>query len=77
MYKKRFGNAVVQDLDTLEAQTGVYQPELQYMNNYQSKAPRMSCFADITESKNSENSLFSFDSDEEEEECVYHHCDAA
>lgn len=59
----------------IEAETGVLQPELQYMNNYQGQASRMKCFADITE----DESLFTSESEEEEEQSGsgYYHCDAA
>ena len=83
MYKKRFGSKQESvlpgaksaiDVNMIEAETGVLQPELQYMNNYEGQASRMKCFADITE----DDSLFT--SSDEEEELTgsgYYHCDAA
>ena len=84
MYKKRFsrkqdsllaGAKPAIDVNMIEAETGVLQPELQYMNNYQGQASRMKCFADITE----DDSLFTSESEEEEELAGsgYYHCDAA
>jgi len=84
MYKKRFtrkqdtpitGVKPVLDVKKLEVETGVLQPELQYMNFYQEQVSRMKCFSDITD----DNSLFTNES-EEEEECTensYYHCDAS
>jgi len=84
MYKKRFtrkqdtvlpGVKPVLDVKKIEVETGVLQPELQYMNNYQEQVSRMKCFSDITD----DNSLFSTEC-EEEEECAensYYHCDAS
>ena len=53
---------MIADIDEIEAETGILQPELQYMNNYQGQASRMKCFADITEPEE-ENTLFSNDLD--------------
>jgi len=84
MYKKRFsrkpdtglpGVKQVFDVKKIEAETGVLQPELQYMNFYQGQASRMKCFSDIAD----DNSLFTAEG-EEEEECAgnsYYHCDAS
>ena len=50
------------------------------MNNYQARASRLRCFADITESDEEQNnSLFSTDIHEQEELETngYFHCDAA
>ena len=63
MYKKRFarkaedGLKAVSDAQQIELDTGILQPQLQYMNNYEEKKPRMRCFADMTDME--ENSLFS------------------
>lgn len=59
----------------IEAEAGVLQPELQYMNAYQDKVSRMKCFSDITD----DNSLFSSGCEDEEESAgdSHYHCDAA
>ena len=74
MYKKRFtrksddvGTKSAPDLKEIEADCGILQPELQYMNNYFGQVSRMKCFSDITEPEDKENSLFSSDLDDEEE----------
>ena len=71
------GSKSISEVDGIEAETGILQPELQYMNNYEGQASRMSCFCDITETE--DNSIFSSDLEDREEFQAngYFHCDAA
>lgn len=80
MFKKKFvrklenvpiGGKLSTDLDNIEEQTGLFKPEIQYMNNYQGSVSRMKCFQGITEA----DSLLIGEEDEEEEN-GYQHCDA-
>jgi len=81
MFKKKFvrklenvpiGEKLSTDLEKIEEQTGLFKPEVQYMNNYQGAVSRMKCFQGITEA----DSLLIGEEDEEEEENGYQHCDA-
>ena len=82
IYKKKFARkqepavfGVKQAQDTtkkLEEETGVLQPEIQYMNNYSESASRMKCFTDITGG----DFLLDEELDGDMNEESYNHCDA-
>lgn len=78
IYKKKFarkqepavyGVKQIQDMKKLEQESGVMQPDIQYMNNYSESTSRMKCFSNIT------GGDFLFDEPETTTE-NYHHCDA-